>query len=705
MGEVYLASDATLGRNVALKILPVEMADDPDHLQRFKREARAVAALNHPNIVTVHSVEESQGTHFITMEYLEGRTLAELIPPNGLPIQEFLEISIQIAGALFAAHERGIVHRDLKPANIMVSHEQTIKILDFGLAKLTTQEIAAPPAGANPLTQEGMMVGTPQYMSPEQLLAKSIQHRTDIFSFGVLMYEMLTGRLPFHGSTWAELVTSILRDSPPSLESVRTGVPPEIGRIIFRCLQKNPEDRYKTAREISAELKGLLGSGSHFAPAMGLNSGAITRAKSDGRVSIAVLYFESLDRSAEQEYFRDGMTEDIITELCKIKDLIVFPRSMVASFRNRPDSVSQVGRQLNATFVLEGSIRCAGNRLRVTARLVEVGSGHSTWSERYDRELKDVFDVQDEIARSIAQALRINLSPQEEQAIALKPTKNPEAYDSYLRGRNFMRRTNRQDLECALQMFEQAISIEPSFALAHAGIAYVCGMIYDWYEKDSSWIDRGDRASDRALELQPDLPEALSARARIFWAQSRYEDTIRLSQMAIQRKRDCEGAHWTLGAALFALDRLDEVAALVDQALEAAGDDYNTYNPYRMALEKLGQKEKARRIRDQWARVLKRHLEQIPDDARAHVMLAQYHAGENNPRDAITEIEKAVALRPDPNILYNAACAYGMLNLKKETLEYLKKATAAGFPKLDWIARDPDFACIRDDPEFQQLLQ
>lgn len=705
MGEVYLALDKTLGRNVALKMLPLEMAPDPDHLERFKREARAVASLNHPNIVTIYSVEEWQGTHFITMEYLEGKTLAETIPPDGLSIQQFLGIAIPLAEALFAAHEKGIIHRDFKPANIIIGKEQTVKVLDFGLAKLTGREMAAGISGTDTLTKEGGIVGTIHYMSPEQLHGKPVDHRTDIFSLGVVLYEMVTGGRPFRESTWAELVSSILRDSPVRIASRGAYVLDEIERVILRCLKKDPDDRYQTSREISVDLRRLLATESSAMP--GSDSARLLpnpAKKEEGKVSIAVLYFENLSRSEEEEYFRDGMTEDIITELCKIKDLIVFPRSTVGLFRHRTASVSQIGRELDATFVLEGSIRRAGSRLRITARLVEASSGHSTWSERYDREMEDVFNVQDEIARSIAQALRISLSPQEEQAIAQKPTENPEVYDYYLRGRNYMRRTNRQDLEFALQMFEKAISIESTFAEAHAGIAYVCGMIYDWYEKDGAWIERGERASDRAMQLQPELPEALSARARILWAQSRYEETIEFSRIAIERKKNCEGAYWTLAAALFALDRLEEVAALVDQAMDAAGDDYNLYNPCRMALERLGRTQKARQVNQQFLRVLKRHLEQVPDDARAHVMLAIYHAGENNPNDSVYEIEKAISLRPDPNILYNAACAYGMMSRKKEALELLKKATAAGFPKLDWIARDPDFTCLHGDPEFEKLL-
>ncbi|TPW04531.1 MAG: TPR repeat-containing serine/threonine protein kinase, partial [bacterium] len=301
--------------------------------------------------------------------------------------------------------------------------------------------------------------------------------------------------------------------------------------------------------------------------------------------SVAVLYFGNLSGAKDDEYFRDGMTEDIITELSKIGQIKVFPRSEVLSFRDKPVTAPEVGQQLDAAFVLEGSIRRAGNRLRITAQLVETSTRHSAWAERYDREMEDVFAIQDEIARSIAQALRVTLSPQEEKTIARKPTDNLQAYDYYLRGRSYTRREN---LDFALQMFEQAIKLDPNFALAHAGVANVCGMIFELREQNQKWIEKGVAACDSARALDAHAAEVLVAQARISYAQKSYDPAVRHARLAIEQKADCDGAYNILGRALFASDRLQEAAALVDRAMEASGDDYNTYVPYTNVLTKLG---------------------------------------------------------------------------------------------------------------------
>ena len=422
--------------------------------------------------------------------------------------------------------------------------------------------------------------------------------------------------------------------------------------------------------------------------------------------SIAVLYFENLSGAKEDEYFRDGMTEDVITELSKVKSLQVFPRSAVLAYRDKLVTAPEIGRQLDAAYVLGGSLRRAGNRLRITVQLVDSRTGHSVWAERYDRELEDVFEVQDEIASSISQALRITLSPQEEKAIASKPTENLKAYDYYLRGRSYARRCTRPDLEFAMQMYERAIALDPSFALAYAGLGIACGLFYDWHERDPRWIDKALAASERALELEPQLAEGLAARARLSWAQRKYEEAADYARRAIERKPDCENAYWTLGQAYFASDRWTEAAELAERAVEASGADYNVYVPYMMALESLGRGEAARSLRQRHNRALEQHLEQVLDDVRARILLSSNYASLGNEDDAIREVQKAVALRPnDSNILYNAACTYGILQQKVEALTLLKKARNAGFAMRDWLARDPDLACLHGDPEFERLLE
>jgi len=715
---VYKAKDTRLGRNVALKFLPDDISHDPQAVERFRREARSASALNHPNICTIYDIGETGDRPFIAMELLEGNTLKHRISSKPFEVSELLEIGIQIANGLDAAHAKGIVHRDIKPANIFLVERGQAKILDFGLAKLTTTpQVAADTMDAAPLDQRtqvspdhqltspGSSMGTVAYMSPEQARGEALDARSDLFSLGVVLYEMATGSVPFPGSTAAVIFDGILRTSPKPAKELNPRLPVAFDNILSKALEKDADLRCQTAAELRADLKRLkrdIDSGRRASlDSSGSASGPQTVALP--QKSVAVLYFENQGGAKEDEYFRDGITEDIVTEISKIAQLEIFPRSEMLAFRDKPVTAQQVSQKLGAAYVLEGSIRRAGNRVRITAQLVEASTRHSVWAERYDRQLEDVFAIQEEIARSIAQALRITLTPQEEKTIARKPTENPQAYDFYLRGRSYTRREN---LDYALQMFEQAIQLDPNFALAHAGIAYLCGLNYELREQNQKWIDRGLAACDRATALAPDLPEVLVARARVSYALGKYSEAVLLAQHAIERKPDCEGSWNILGRALFASGRFEEAAALADRALEYNGDDYNTYIPYDQSMERIGRKTDAENVRRKMGIVLRQQLEQVPEDVRARVLLATNLAYFSQDTDeAIRHLQTAVALRPgDPNTLYNAACTYGVLGRKVEALETLKKAFASGYGNLSWAAKDSDLACLHDEPEFQKLV-
>lgn len=710
MGVVYEAEDTNLGRHVALKFLTPAMAGDESLLQRFQREARAASSLNHPNICTIHGIEQFESEHFIVMELLDGESLADRIRRGPLDIDSVLTLGVQIVDALESAHSKGIVHRDLKPANIFVTSRGQAKILDFGLAKMDRLAMNGKADSQLPtavqhkdLTEAGSTLGTVSYMSPEQARGQVTDARTDLFSFGTVLYQMATGVLPFQGETSAVVFESILNRDPAPVNQLNPSLPPELNRIIGQALEKDRDMRYQSATDLKTALKRLkrdLDSGKHVADSSGMRRAASTLQDH----SIAVLYFENPSGMKEDEYLRDGITEDITTELSKIKGLKTFSRAMVLAYRDKSVTAGQVGKELGASYVLAGSLRRAGARLRINAQLVDAATDFPLWSERYDREMKDVFEVQDEIAQKIAAALRITLSPQEQRALSAKPTENLQAYDLYLRGRNYARRVGRQDLLFALQMYENAVALDPDFALAHAGLANVCAQYYYHFQRQQQWIDRAIAATQKASANGNDAPEIQCAEAWLIFAEGRYDEAADKIRTALVRNPDLDGGYYLLGRALFSAGRYQEVVDLMEEALAHAGENYNTTIPIHNSLGALGKKEALNNYLHREIAIYEEHLKKVPEDARVRVLLAGDYAIQGRFEEAKREADMAMALRPDDSmILYNTACVFCAMNNASDALIAIRKAWESGYRDPIWTRQDPDLTLLHGDPEFDRL--
>jgi serine/threonine protein kinase len=712
MGVVYEAEDVNLGRHVALKFLTPAMAGDESLLQRFQREARAASSLNHPNICTIHGIEQFESEHFIVMELLDGESLADRIRRGPIDIDSALTLGIQIVDALESANSKGIIHRDIKPANIFVTSRGQAKILDFGLAKIDkTDRLAmttavdsdiATAVRPKDITEAGSTLGTISYMSPEQARGQVTDARTDLFSFGTVLYQMVTGVLPFQGETSPVVFEAILNRDPVPVNQVTPSLPAELNRIISQALEKDRDLRYQSATDLKTALKRLKRDLNSSPSVRTVSESSAIRATTEH--SVAVLYFENLSGMKEDEYLRDGITEDITTELSKIKGLKTFSRAMVLSYRDKSVTAGHVGKELSAKYVLVGSLRRAGARLRINAQLVDAATDFPLWSERYDREMEDVFEVQDEIAQKIAAALRITLSPQEQQALSARPTENLQAYDLYLRGRNYARRVGRQDLQFALQMYENAVALDPNFALAHAGLAKVCAEFFYHFERQQQWIDRAIIATERANATGQEAPEIECAKAWVLFASGNYGEAAEKMRTALNTTPDLDGGFYLLGRSLFAGGRYQEIVDMMEEAMAHASENYNTIVPIHNALGALGKKEAKLNFVHREIAVYEAHLKKVPEDARARVLLASKFAMLGRFEEAKKEAGMAMILRPDDSmILYNSACVYCSMDSLDEAINTLRRAWEVGYQDVNWTRQDPDLQKLHGHPEFERL--
>lgn len=688
MGAVYIAHDTKLDRNVALKFLSKILCQDQDSRSRFKREAQAVAQLNHPNIITIHEVSEYKGQPFIAMEHVEGSSLADYVLDRRLSIEEILELAIQISDGLAEAHKHGIIHRDIKPSNILVSDRGRAKIVDFGLATVQKKGLTPRP---------GLIVGTASYMSPEQAQGLKVDARADLFSLGVVLYKILTGKAPFTGKSLGEIFQAILHTDPLPMMEYSSSVPLEVDRIVSRLLEKKQEQRYQHADDLRADLRYTLEA---------VVSGRVQyhgRKKEYAR-SIAVLPFTNLSADSEQEYFCDGMAEEIINALTKVRGLRVAARKSTLAFKESKEDVGEIGRKLHVETLLEGSVRRSSDHLRVSVQLTDVVTGYHLWSERYDQEVKDVFAIQDEIAQNVVRALQLILSKDERQALTKASTTDSNAYDYYLRGRQFFHQGRHKSLQFARQMFARATKIDPNYAPAYAGIADCCGMLVHLYGESSDVnLAEADRASRRALELDVKLAQAHAARGFTLWLMDRFDEAKVEFETAMKMDPGQAETPYLYGRACFQRGDFAQAVKMFEEACRR--QEYHEARYFAAQTHTaMGNTEAALAAYRLALRATEKHVELNPDDARAFTIGAVSLCRLGESEAGLEWAERAVSIDPnDAGIQYNAACLFTLEGHKDRAIDCLENAVKAGFAPREWVEKDPDLDSLRDDPRFKAL--
>ncbi len=784
MGEVYLAEDTQLGRRVAIKFLPLETIANENSRKRLVREARAAATLDHPNICSIYEVGEVDDRSFIVMQYIEGETLDIRMRRKPLGLSESLAIATQVADALTEAHAHGVIHRDIKPSNIIITSRGQAKVMDFGLAKISGFEVAQSEAPTEAfLTTPGTVIGTVPYMSPEQVKGENVDARSDIFSFGVMLYEMVCGRQPFASESAAATASAILTHEPPPLARYCADVPDELQRIIRKCLEKDRERRCQTMRDVALDLENLRRGlearqtiGSHDVLAEASES-ALARALSwRWRVShvsksvlvaaalvatlvaaaviyalylrrarttsvpeiksLAVLPLNNLSGDPSQDYFADGMTEALITELAKIGALRVISRTSVMQYKEARRSLPQIARELNVDAVVEGSVQRSGDRVRITAQLIEAATDRHLWVQSYERDLRDILALQSDVAGAIAEEIKIKLTPQQQAHRASERPVNPEAYDSYLKGLFFSNHPNKADNDAAIEMLERAIQIDPNFAIAYAALAraYIVRFTY-LAPQEGPWEEKALAAVEKALSLDPDLAEAHLARGFLLWTPSYHfphERAVQEYQRAIVLNPSLDEAHHQLALVYLHIGLLDK--ALQELQTAVAINPSNDLAQYRIGVAFLyqGRNEEALAVfhkfpnatnpsfrdyhaawallnlgrKDEAAAMIEESLRKNPDDTGGvvHSVRAMLFAAAGDERQAGGNIkdaeEKGKGFIHFHHTAYDIACAYALMNKPESAIEWLQKAAEAGLPCYPLFERDHSLDHLRQDPRF-----
>jgi len=752
MGVVYKAVDNKLKRTVALKFLPFEWTYDPQAKERFVREAQAAAALDHPNICTVHEIDEAEGRMFISMAFVEGESLKAKIERGLLKIEEALGLGIQVAEGLREAHKKGVTHRDIKSANIMVTESGQAKIMDFGLARLT---------GGTLLTKEGMTMGTIAYMSPEQARGEAVDHRSDIWSLGVVLYEMLAGRLPFRGDHDQAVVYAILKEPPKPLTAGRPEIPPSVEQVVGKALEKKPDERYQSVDELIDDLKaiaegieperirarrrkaklrkwkraGLYGGAAVLLVLMAVVALKLFTGRPQAYETLAVLPLENLSRDPEQEVFAAGIHEALITNFGQLRGLArVTARSSVMRFKGTNKPLREIARELRVDTLITGAVLRSGNQVRVSVQLINPVTEAQLWAQSFERDLRDILSLQNEIVSAITREVKLQLTPQEETRLTSTRQVNPEAYEACLKGQFHWYKLTRTDLESSLKYFELALEKDPKYAPAYAGIAlvwtgsqqqgfvaaseatpkakaaalkaleldstlaevhYTLAGIHSWGDWD--WVS-GERAYRRAIELNPSYPDPRAYLSHLLYMMRRPEEAM----AQIKRALELDPLN-SLFQAIYAMDlmyarRYDDAIALLRDTLKTSPNDLVALSTLRSAYHMKHMYNEALEI---WKASYEARGDQEAEDALDRGFAEAGYQG------ALRRVAETLVARSRTTYVtpWQIGTLYTRAGMNQEALEWLEKAYEAHDPNSPYLSVDPIFDDLRNEPRFQDILR